>query len=210
MVVISSDPGLWIATFLIIGFFTVFMGDNIWFQICQQTIVGAGVAHGLVWAMERIKSYVIEPLQGPSPDYLLIVFSVVGLLSLMRLSRRYGWLGRYFTAFSTGIGLGLTTGTNITAMIRAQIVATISGLLVTDPFEFFNAVVILVTVIFIGIYFLFTIKPETLRGSVGWAQRLGRYLLMVTMGASAPSFYVGCIGYSIAPLVIIVYDFLGL
>jgi hypothetical protein len=210
MVTISTDPGLWIAAFLIIGYFTVFFGDNIWFQICQHTIVGAGVGHGLVWALVRITDYVIVPLQGPSPDYLLIVFSVVGLMAMLRLSRTYGWLGRYFTAFSTGIGLGLTTGTNITAMVLGQIKTTIKGVQVTGTYELFNAVVVLLSVILIGAYFLFTIKPQALGGTVGWAQKLGRYGLMITMGASATSFFVGCIAYTIAPMVIIVYNFLGI
>ena len=207
---VSTDPGTWIGALLIIGFFTILIKDNILFQICQMTIVGAGVAHALVWAIDRTKSYVIVPLQGSNPDYLLIVFSVVGLLSLMRLSRKYGWVGRYFTAFSMGIGLGLTSGTNINSMIVSQIVSTISGLSATNSFELFNAVVVILNVVFIGIYFLFTIKPEALRGSVGWAQRLGQTLLMVTMGSSGPPYIAGCIGYTIAPLVMIVYDFLML
>ncbi len=207
---VSTDPGMWIAAFLIFGFFTILIKDNIWFQICQMTIVGAGVAHALVWAIDRTKSYVIEPIQGSNPDYLLLVFSAVGLLSLFRLSKQYGWVGRYFTGFSMGIGLGLTAGTNINSMIKGQIVATLKGLSATNTFELFNAVVVLVSVVFIGIYFLFTIKPEALGGSVGWAQRLGRLLLMVTMGSSVPPYIAGCIGYTMAPLVMIVYDFLML
>jgi hypothetical protein len=207
---VSTDPGPWIGALLIFGFFTILIKDNIWFQICQMTIVGAGVAHALVWAIDRTKSYVIVPLQGPNPDYLLVVFSLVGLLSLFRLSKQYGWLGRYFTGFSMGIGLGLTAGSNINAMIKSQIASTIGGLATTNTFEFFNAVIVLLNVIFIGIYFIFTIKPEALSGSVGWAQRLGRLLLMVTMGSSAPPYIAGCIGYTMAPLVMIVYDFLML
>ena len=206
---LSTDPGVWLGVFLIASFFTILYKENILFQIAQFTILGAGVAHGLNWAIQRYRDYVFTPLQEPNPDYMLILITVLGLSCLLTLSRKYGWLGRYYTAFTLGIGLGVTGGSTINSMVQSQIVATIQGLAATDPLELLNAWIILITVIVITIYFIFTIKSEALGGSVGWVMRIGRLLLMVTMGASAAPFLQGDISYTLAPLQTVIYTWLG-
>ena len=98
---------------------------------------------------------------------------------LTRMWRRLAWLSRISFAFVVGLGAGLTIPRYVSAFLLAQVEPTLAP--ITWSWEGVNHLLILVGVVTVLIYFVFSVEH---RGAVGHASRLGVWFLMVSFGAS--------------------------
>ena len=149
---------------------------------------------------------------------------ILGLMLLMRLSRKRGWLARWPLAFI----VGTTAGLNFIRYLRSdfinQISATLVPLLVdwqglghfTSNFSLSSSgqfVMMLSNwIIFLGvfcgiIYFYFS-KEHT--GAFGRASRVGIWILMITFGASFGYTVMGRISLLVGRITFLFEDWLGL
>ncbi len=177
--------GVIVAAGLTLALYSFLYRDNPLFKLAEHVYVGiaAGYTFGQIW-YPTLYGEIVGPLLGAGPDakgmdWWLIAPTLLGILMLTRLSRRFGWLSRIAFAFVVGLGAGLTIPRIISANILAQVRPSLSP--ITWSTEGLGLVVILAGVVSVLIYFFFSVEHT---GPVGAASRVGIWFLMVSFGAS--------------------------
>lgn len=202
---ISTDPAIWLQTFIIIGMLTVIWKNNIIFRIASFTVVGLLSANSLATALDTINDGAVSLIAGG--DYVYIVVLIVAALSIFRLSESFGWLARFPTAYILGLGLSLAAGP-MARILLEQIKAQSALLIGSSGIGIFNGLVSLVAVITTLAYFVFTSRLRKNPALDGLA-RIGRYFFMIALGGLCGVYVVGNFQYQGMALEYIVIDFLG-
>ncbi len=202
---ISTDPAIWLQTFIIIGMLTVIWKNNIIFRIASFTVVGLLSANSLATALDVINDGAVSLIIGG--DYVYIIILIVAALSIFRLSESYGWLARFPTAYILGLGLSLAAGP-MARILLEQIKAQSALLIGATGVGIFNGLISLVAVITTLAYFIFTSKLRSNPALDGLA-KIGRYFFMIALGGLCGVYVVGNFQYQGMALEYIVIDFLG-
>jgi hypothetical protein len=157
--------------FFIFGILSFLHTDNVWFRFVTRTFVAFTSAHYLVLATQFIQSNALLPIIGG--EVLLIIPLIIGLLTLGRLSKTYGWINMYPVAVMVSVGIGLS--------MRSNAISTIINInkTILAPTSIDNIIIIICAVCTI-VYFIFTRKDE---GILKYPTQIGRYALMLTFGA---------------------------
>ncbi|UCD62624.1 MAG: hypothetical protein JSW34_07585 [Candidatus Zixiibacteriota bacterium] len=201
---------LWLAAFLTLGIFSFLYKDNPWYKLTEAIFVGISAGywfvvlfwdnfHGKFWvgAGEYSINWVVAKLTGaqapPPPDssidFMLWVGAFLGLLMLLRLVPKIGWISRWPLAFIVGSTGGLWLinyfASNVMVQAQATMVPLFSSAFGTG-FDQNADAVIGALIIFLGtfsglVYFFFS-KAHT--GVFGGTARVGVFFLMITFGAS--------------------------
>ncbi|UCC44952.1 MAG: hypothetical protein JSU65_03240, partial [Candidatus Zixiibacteriota bacterium] len=96
---------LWVAAFLTLGIFSFLYKDNPWYKLSEAIFVGISAGYWFVvlfWDNFYGKFWV-----GRGEDPMLYVGAFLGLLMLLRLIPKIGWLSRWPLAFIVGATAGL-------------------------------------------------------------------------------------------------------
>ena len=224
-----------LAAFLTLAVMSFLYQDNPFYKFAEHLFVGASAAYWMVlgfWQtlVKRLLPKLSDGLANyfavPTEDhnYFYFIPVVLGLLLLMRLSKKGGWISRWPLAFI----VGFTAGVNFVRYLQSdfinQVSATFIPLLVGwQGFGHFFAnlnlaidgqlVMMLANwVIFVGVlcglvYFFFS-KEHT--GVFGYASRVGIWVLMITFGASFGYTVMGRISLLVGRLTFLFHDWLGL
>lgn len=226
-----------LAAFLTLAVFSFLYRDNPFYKFAEHLFVGISAAYWMCtgfWStivgnlIPRISSglsgFFKVPYRGEAWDFMYWLPVILGLLLLMRLSSKVGWLSRWSLAFI----VGTTAGLNFIRYLRSDFIEQISSTmlpLLVDWRGFgaffsnlsFNTggqfVAILTNwVIFFGticgiIYFFFS-KEHT--GAFGRASRVGIWVLMITFGAAFGYTVMGRISLLVGRLTFLYHDWLGL
>jgi len=193
------DPGPWIEAFIILGYYTVLYGSNRIFRIAQRTAIAASLAYLFCQAWDRL---IVMGYQQISVNPTIIIAIILGILSFFTFSETYGWIARYPTAFLMGIGFGLFGAPTIMVDLIKQVEGTLVALATPDIIGKINGLVVLVGLVFVMIYFIYTLKQTR---PVRWTMKIARYFLMAALGAGAADFTVGCLSWAIEPISRVVY-----
>jgi len=110
-------------------------------------------------------------------------------------------------AIIVGTGLGIATRGIIESYILNQILATAMPLITTDLFGTFNNILMTVMVILGIMYFYFT---KEFTGPAGKIIKLGRYVYLITFGATYASVVLARLGVFIPRLNFLIKTWLGL
>ena len=153
---------------------------------------------------------VIEPVFfkeeiSASSKWLLLIPTILGVLMLTRFSRRYAWLSRISFAFFVGFGAGLTIPRYISSFVLQQIEPTLQPLSLS--MDGFDVLVVLVGVVSVLVYFLFSVEHT---GVVGGVSKIGIYFLMVAFGASFGYTIMARLSLLIGRVTFLFRDWLGL
>ena len=95
---------LWVAAFLTLGIYSFLYKDNPWYKLCEAIFVGISAGYWFVtlfWDNIYGKFWV-----GKGEDYMLYVGAALGLLMLMRLIPKIGWISRWPLSFVVGATAG--------------------------------------------------------------------------------------------------------
>lgn len=224
-----------LAAFLTLAIMSFLYKDNPYYKFAEHLFVGVSAAYAMClgfWStivgnlIPRLSSSVSEFFQvnyiEGDYNFFFVVPIIFGILLLMRLSPKAGWLSRWPLAFI----VGTTAGLNFVRYLRSdfinQINSTIIPLLVDwnglgDFFSNLNfsatgqlAMIVSNLVIFIGvvcgiIYFYFS-KEHT--GWFGRASRVGIWVLMITFGASFGYTVMGRISLLVGRITFLFKDWL--
>ncbi len=157
-------------------------------------------------------------------NWVFYVPVIFGILLLMRLSSKYGWISRWALAFIVGTTAGLQFIRYMRSDFIEQISSTFVPLLVDwqGIGHFFSNLSLSATgqlvamvsnwIIFLGvlcglIYFFFS-KEHT--GLFGKASRFGIWILMVTFGASFGYTVMGRVSLLVGRITFLFRDWLGI
>ncbi len=224
-----------LAAFLTLAIMSFLYKDNPYYKFAEHLFVGVSAAYAMClgfWStivgnlIPRLSSGISEffKVSYIEGDYNFIYFIpiIFGILLLMRLSPRGGWLSRWPLAFI----VGTTAGLNFVRYLRSDFINQVSSTIVPLMIDWqgfghffsnlnFSATGQLVMmfsnlVIFIGvtcgiIYFYFS-KEHT--GWFGRASKIGIWILMITFGASFGYTVMGRISLLVGRITFLFRDWL--
>lgn len=187
--------GIWIGALLTLGILSFLYKDNILYKIAEAVFVGISAGYWFItyfWDNLYRKAYVGifvgEPQNLPdgtqvhNHNYWLIVGVILGVLMLLRLSNKVGWIARWPIAFIVGATAGLKLMVYLVTDATAQVYATVNNLVgIAGIGNVIGAIVVAVGTFAALIYFFFSKEH---RGAFGAAAKLGTWILMITFGAS--------------------------
>jgi hypothetical protein len=167
--------GAWVAALLTLFIFSFLYRDNPFYKFAEHLFVGVSAGY---WFAYYYHNVVIPNLYDPlrQGHFLYIIPGILGLMMLMRLAPKVGWISRWALAFIIGMGSGYFLITFLQTNALAQVQATMSLRL-----NSVNNVLFVIGVLTGLIYFFFSKEHK---GILGGAAKLGIWFLMIAFGAS--------------------------
>jgi hypothetical protein len=229
--------GFWItfSAFLTLAIMSFLYKDNPFYKFAEHLYVGVSAAYWMslgFWTTlvanlfprvsQTLCSWFQVEFQGY--EYHFFIPPILGIILLMRLSPKGGWISRWALAFI----VGTTAGLNLPRFLRSDFIEQISSTMLPilvnwngfgdfiSNFSFsasgqFIAILSnLLTVLGVlcGIIYFFFSKEH--RGTFGIASRFGIWVLMITFGASFGYTVMGRISLLVGRLTFLLDDWLGL
>ena len=176
----------WVAAFLTLSIYSFLYRDNPFYKIAEHLVVGVSVGYFLIinW-FEYLTPNLFEPLGkvGEKPSNLfLLIPALMGVLMLLRISRKYNWLSRFSIAFFMGIASGVSIPSTIETRIIEQARASMVDFRAIPSFwPGLSAFLVLAGTLCTLVFFFFSKEHK---GVLGGTARVGIVFLMVGFGAS--------------------------
>jgi len=190
---------LTVGAFLTLFIFSFLYKDNPYYKFAEHLFVGVSAAYWMCMGFWGTmvpnlfgKLYppmvggVLPALKDNPAEFHMVIPLILGIMLLMRLSSKAGWISKWALAFI----VGTTAGLNLVRYLRSDFIQQINNtalsLYVTGATGFDLGATVSNIVIFIGvmcglIYFFFSKEHK---GAFGVGARTGIIVLMVTFGAS--------------------------
>jgi len=197
-----------VGALLTFGIVSFLYKDNPFYKLCESIFVGLSAGYWFVvlfWEnlvpklYDNLKHALAEPTTATgslSIEWLYLFALLLGILMLLRLVPKLGWLSRWPLSFVVGATAGLYFITYLQSNALRQLQATLvpilnftdmaSGKGPTSTLNAFfkqylgNAVILVGTVS--GLFYFYFSKEH--KGWFGRSARVGIYFLMITFGAS--------------------------
>ncbi len=176
--------GVWVAAGLTLCMFSFLYKDNPFFRFGEHLYVGISMGYTIVriYYDVMVKSLYTPVMQ--EGKWWFLIAAILGLLVLTRFIPKVSWLSRISFAVIVGFGSGVAIPRIISSNILQQVQGTLKPILNVGPSSFgmaqFNALLILVGVVTVLIYFFFSIEHK---GPIHGMARIGIYFLMINFGA---------------------------
>ncbi len=212
--------GIWMAAFLTLCILSFLYKDNPFYKFAEHLFVGLSAAYWAVYYYFNILlPNLIQPLFGHG-QLLLIIPLVLGIMMIMRLFPKVGWVSRWPLAFIVGSYSGYNLITYLQSKALEQVRATLVPFiqieswknLFTNPgvMTFLNAIAVPVVVVGVttGVIYFFFSKEH--KGVFGGFARIGVWFLMIAFGASFGYTVMARISLLIGRVYFLLHDWLGL
>jgi hypothetical protein len=173
--------GIWIAALLTLGIFSFLYKDNPFYKFCESLFVGVSAGYWFVttfWQvfMPKLADNLV------AGRFYYIIGAIFGVLMLLRLLPKIGWISRWSLALVVGTTAGLYFTRYLVSNGMVQVQNTIIPLYVTgNPAKTIGNLVIVIGT-FCGLVYFFFSKEH--KGTFGGLARLGIWFLMLSFGAS--------------------------
>jgi len=199
---LARTIGVWVAALLTLSVFSFLYRDNPFYKMAESIFIGVSAAYWMVVAFwdvlvpnlfHKIWPALIQAwaMPGLSPEreqwwWVNLIPLVLGVMLLLRLSPRGGWLAVWPLAFIIGTFAGLRLVAYFQADFLSQIRSSILSVVALDPAKSFrlqqsieNFLLLAGTLVCL-VYFFFSVEPK---GTVGRISKIGIWVLMITFGA---------------------------
>ncbi|RKX18996.1 MAG: hypothetical protein DRP26_04200 [Candidatus Zixiibacteriota bacterium] len=200
--------GIWIGAFLTLGILSFLYKDNPFYKLSEAIFLGISAGYwfvSLFWqnlvpklfdnlGITKVLGFSAEDgalqnifVHGKyDPNIWYLIAGVLGVMMLMRLIPRIGWISRWPLAFIVGTTSGVYLTRYLASNALAQIENSLKNFIILGQPGFLswanlNTLIILIGVITGLAYFYFSKEHK---GAFGGAAKIGIYFLMVTFGAS--------------------------
>lgn len=212
LITLDADGfGLILGAGVTLALYSFLYQDNPLFKLAEHAYVGIVAAYELtqVW-YQNILSDIVNPLAGlsdsPEPVWSIVTPTILGCFLLTRLIGKGVWLSRLAFGLIVGLGAGLLIPRRISAYLIQQIEPTVGAVFAGGTFDP-NAVIILVGVVSVLVYFSFSLDHS---GVVGGVSRVGIWFLMISFGASFGYTVMARLSLLIGQLTFLMQDWLHL
>jgi hypothetical protein len=209
--------GIWVAAFLTLGIISFLYRDNPWYKLCEAIFVGISAGYWFVTLFfDNILGLFWAGLVRENPDYMLLVGGVLGLMMLLRLAPKIGWISRWPLAFVVGATAGLYIINYFSSNVMLQVSSTLMPLFSPkfgQPVFSASAYDTIGNIVIAGgtftglVYFFFSREHK---GVFGGAARIGIWTIMITFGASFGYTVMSRMSLLIGRMEFIFKDWLGL
>ena len=200
--------GLWIGALLTLGILSFLYKDNPFYKLSEAIFLGISAGYwfvSLFWqnlvpklfdnlGITKILGFSAEDgalqnifVHGKYDSNIwYLVAGILGVMMLMRLIPRVGWISRWPLAFIVGTTSGVYLTRYLASNALVQVESTLKNFIILGQPGFIswsniNNLVILVGVLTGLTYFYFSKEHK---GTLGASAKIGIYFLMVTFGAS--------------------------
>lgn len=168
-----------ISTTLILAIYTILYRENPAFRFGEHLLVGATVGHALVLGVFQIRDLALIKIQsglatGNLGDIAYIIPIILGAMIYLQYSKTYRYLSKVSIALMISVGIALS----IRGLLFVNVIGQIKGAL--KPLTSINSVVYLIGLVSVLLYFVYERRASDIAGPL---PIVGRYLLMLTMGA---------------------------
>ena len=184
--------GIWIGAILTLGIFSFLYKDNPFYKFSEAVFVGVSAGY---WFVVTFWQYFVpkfwdnlalafhELTSNGRIDYhwIYLVGGFFGVLMLLRLVPKIGWLSRWSLAFIVGTTAGLQFTRYLESNGIKQVVGTIQPLVVGGNLGTTIGNIVIVVGTFTGLIYFFFSKEH--KGAFGGAARVGVWFLMINFGA---------------------------
>jgi len=211
--------------------------DNPFYKFAEHLFVGVSAAYWMsmgFWSTivgnlvprvsESLSNFFEVPFDPEVVNYFYVIPVILGILLLMRLSSKGGWLARWPLAFI----VGTTAGLNFIRYLRSDFIEQVSSTFVpllvdwqglghffanlnlsaAGQFVTMIANLVIFLGVFCGLIYFFFSKEHT--GAFGAASRFGIWILMLTFGASFGYTVMGRVSLLVGRVTFLFKDWLGL
>lgn len=183
-----------LATYFALSMFSFLYKDNPTFKLGEHTFIGLQTGITLYQGLRSIYTSGIEPVS--RGDFILLIPIILGLITFTMFSGTYRWASRYPMYLMVGIGVGVTLRASIISSVVRQIQATILSLTIGSPFTMFSNIILVFGTLCALLYFIVTMEHK---GPLGFIGKIGRYFIMILMGAQFATFLMLFFGMSMGP-----------
>jgi len=190
---VAEVIGAWIAAFLTLAIFSFLYKDNPIYKFAEHLFIGVSAGYGFILAITgtlkpNLYHHLIEGMEtGALWNFARIGGLVLGILLLLRLFPKTGWISRWPLALMIGIFAAL----RMTGLAQSDLVEQVKATMVPlsgDSLPWFawgdsavNNMVLIVGVLSVLIYFFFSVERKTPIREIGY---VGTFFLMITFGSS--------------------------
>jgi hypothetical protein len=204
MIMVSSDPSIWIMAFFTIAITSLAFRDNPLAKIAEHAFLAAQAGHYVTMAWRNINKIGLEPLSKGS--IIMLIPMLFGVALYTRYSKKYIWVSRYPTAMMVGIGTGVTVRGFVEFQFTQQIIDTFK------PLNSFNNIFFVLAVVICLLYFVFSLTPQnpSIQKPLSYISTVGRYLMMFALGAAMANTLTQRVGQYAGRIMFLLYDWLGL
>ena len=193
-----SEIWTWIGALLTLAILSFLYKDNVLYKFAEHLFVGVSAAYWMVigiWGtlfpnlIAKIYppgvKFVLPSLANREPEYHYIIAAVLGIILLLRLFPKIGWVSRWALAFI----VGTTAGLNLIRYLRSDFIGQVQNSMIPlvvmqdgalNFLESFSNIIIVGGLLCGLVYFFFSKEHK---GAFGAASRIGVWILMVTFGA---------------------------
>ncbi|MBE9569529.1 MAG: hypothetical protein IMF11_02800 [Proteobacteria bacterium] len=184
--------GVWIGAILTLGIFSFLYKDNPFYKFSEALFVGVSAGYWFVvifWQyflpklVDNLALAYSELVTNGRIDYhwIYLIGGFLGVLMLLRLFPKVGWLSRWSLAFVVGTTAGLQFTRYLQSNGIIQVKGTILPLFVGGNLHTTVGNIVIVVGTFCGLIYFFFSKEH--KGAFGGAARVGILFLMITFGA---------------------------
>jgi len=185
-----------IATTLTLMMYTILYRENPAFRFGEHIMVGSTVGHAIVLAVFQIRDLAwIKFHQGITTGNLrglaYIIPMILGILLYFQFSSKYRFISRLSIALMLGVGIALS----IRGLLFVNVVGQIKGAMI--PLTSIKNIAYLIGIICVLLYFVYEERASRVAGPL---PKVGRYILMLTMGAYFANAIMGRVSIVIGTL----------
>lgn len=216
----STTIGVWVAAFLTLGIMSFLYKDNPIYKLCESIFVGVSAGYWFVvefynvvlprvWDNLAIAVNVLQ--QDGRIDWFhwsYLLGGILGVLMLLRLIPKIGWISRWALAVVVGTTAGLWLINYLVSNAMIQIQYTIIPLYVSGDLNTTIGNIIIVVGTFCGLIYFFFSKEH--KGAFGGAAKIGIWFIMIAFGASFGYTVMSRMSLLIARMDFLVGTWLGL
>lgn len=212
--------GTWIAALLTLCILSFLYKDNPFYKFAEHLFVGVSAAYWAVYYYYNILlPNLIQPLFGRGQIILIVPF-ILGIMMIMRLFPKVGWVSRWPLAFIVGSYSGYNLITYLQSNALEQVRATLVPFIqieswksfFTNPglitFLYAIAIPVVVVGVITGVIYFFFSKEH--KGVFGLFAQIGVWFLMIAFGASFGYTVMARISLLIGRVFFLLHDWLGI
>ena len=209
--------GVWLAAFFTLGIISFLYKDNPWYKLCESIFVGISAGYWFVTLFyDNIVGLFWAGITAEKPNYLLLVGAALGLMMILRLIPKIGWISRWPLSFVVGATAGLYIINYFSSNIMLQVKDTLVPLFsIRFGQPLFSATadsivgnIVVAGGTFTGLVYFFFSKEH--KGGFGAAAKVGIWAIMITFGASFGYTVMSRMSLLIGRMEFIFGDWLGL
>lgn len=195
-----DTTGVWLAAVGTLAMMSLLIKENPYYRTFEHLFIGMSAGHAIVLGVNNIKNLVFTPLF-TGGELILIIPLLFGCALYTRYSKSLSWFSRLPLALLTGTGAGLGIKGAVEAQFLEQVSATFLQMNTVNNIIFVLAVISTIW------YFFFTYRQPK---GVSWIPSMGRWVMMVTFGASFGNAAMGRLSLLIGRFQFLLRDWLNL